>query len=125
MMPTTFTDGGHKMARKWNHSKYTAMCAIFFFLPLSIFAQGQSESIDQYVQAYHQKGLFDGAVLVAKSGEVIFKKGYGLANREWDAPFEPDTKMAIGSLTKSLTSLLVMQQVEMGRIKLERQSLDS
>lgn len=107
------------MTQKRNRSRYGAVCAVFFLLPLPIFAQGQSELIDRYVQAYHQKGLFDGAALVAKSGEVIFKKGYGLANREWDVPFEPGTKMAIGSLTKSLTSLLVMQQVEMGKIELD------
>ena len=93
--------------------------ATLSLLPLSLAAQNKSESIDQYVQDYHQKGLFHGAVLVSKSSEAIFKKGYGFANMEWDAPFEPDTRMDIGSLTKSFTSLLVLQQVERGEIKLD------
>lgn len=107
------------MKAKRNRTKCSAISVMFFLLPLSILAQSQSKLIDQYLQDYLQKGLFHGAVLVSKSGEVILKKGYGLANREWDAPFEPDTKMAIASLTKSLTSLLVMQQIELGKINLD------
>ena len=30
--------------------------------------------------------MFDGAVLVAENGKVIYKDALGLANREWDIP---------------------------------------
>lgn len=88
-------------------------------ITLSVPAQNKSTLIDQYVQSYCQKDLFHGAVLVSKGPEVIFKKGYGFANMEWDIPFEPDTRMNIASLTKPFTSLLVMQQVERSNIKLD------
>jgi CubicO group peptidase (beta-lactamase class C family) len=97
-------------------------CWVFVFLflwPLETSAQSKSMLIDEYIAGYHHKGLFHGAVLVSKGSDIILKKGYGLANREWDIPFEPDTRMDIGSLTKSFTSLLVMQRVERGEIQLD------
>ena len=58
-------------------------------------------------------------MLVSDHDEVIFKKGYGLANREWGIPNAPDVKFRIGSITKQFTSMLVMQRAGKGTIKLE------
>ena len=58
-------------------------------------------------------------MLVSEHDHVIFKKGYGLANREWNIPNTPDVKFRIGSITKQFTSMLVMQQVAKGTIKLD------
>ena len=51
--------------------------------------------------------------------KVIFKKGYGLANREWNIKNTTNVRFRIGSLTKQFTSMLVMQQVAKGKIKLD------
>lgn len=74
--------------------------------------------IDELVSLYHEYGLFDGTVLVAENGRVILKKGYGLANREWSTPHEPDTRFRIASITKPFTAMLVMQLVAKGKIDL-------
>ncbi len=60
---------------------------------------------------YYNLGEFNGSILVAKNGETILTKGYGLANFEWDIPNSPKTKFHIGSLTKQFTSMLIMQLV--------------
>jgi CubicO group peptidase (beta-lactamase class C family) len=60
--------------------------------------------IDAVVARYHQFGLFNGSVLVVDQGQVVFKKGYGIANMEWDIPNAPDTKFRLGSLTKQFTA---------------------
>ncbi|PYU05564.1 MAG: serine hydrolase, partial [Acidobacteria bacterium] len=62
---------------------------------------------------------FTGTVLVSDHDKVIFKKGYGLANREWSIPNTPDVKFRLGSITKRFTSMLIMQQVAKGSIKLD------
>ena len=62
---------------------------------------------------------FTGAVLVSEHDKVIFKKGYGLANREWNIPNTPEVKFRLGSITKQFTSMLIMQQVAKGTIKLD------
>jgi CubicO group peptidase (beta-lactamase class C family) len=75
--------------------------------------------IDELVEAYHRFDQFHGSVLVAEGGEVLLKKGYGLANREHGIPNAPDTKFRLGSITKQFTSALVMQLVEGGKVKLD------
>lgn len=82
-------------------------------------AQTPAERIDEVMRRYHELGRFHGSILVAKDGEIVYEKGYGLANREWEIPNAPDTRFALASITKTFTATLVLQQVERGRIRLE------
>jgi CubicO group peptidase (beta-lactamase class C family) len=75
--------------------------------------------IDKLVSQYANCCSFTGTVLVSDRDKVILKKGYGLANREWNIPNTPDVKFRLGSITKQFTSMLIMQQVAKGTIKLE------
>lgn len=84
-----------------------------------IYAQDKAAKIEKLMQAYNDLGKFNGAILVAESGKVIFKRGYGLANREWNIPNDPETKFRIASITKQFTSVLIMQLVEDGKVNLD------
>jgi len=75
--------------------------------------------IDNFMSQYAECCSFTGTVLVSEHDKVIFKKGYGLANREWNIPNTPDVKFRLGSITKQFTSMLIMQQVAKGSIKLD------
>lgn len=81
--------------------------------------QSKAEKIDQLVTAYHDKGQFNGAALVAESGKVIYKKGFGFADFENKILNTSGTRFRIGSLTKSFTAMLVLQLVQRGNIKLD------
>lgn len=89
-------------------------------------ATGQSriDDIEQLVRRYYDYGFFNGSLLVAEGGEVIFKKGYGFANMEWQLPNTPDTKFRIASITKGFTAMLVLQLVEQGKLTLEGKITD-
>jgi CubicO group peptidase (beta-lactamase class C family) len=97
---------------------------VFFFLTAivfqpSAFSQDKASKIDELIEVFHEYGQFNGSVLVSEGGEVIFKKGYGLANMEWNIPIKPDTKFRIGSITKQFTSMLILQLVGKKKIDLE------
>ena len=79
----------------------------------------KAAKIDKLVARYAECCEFAGTALVSEHDHVIFKKGYGLANREWNIANTPDVKFRLGSITKQFTSMLVMQQVEKGTIKLD------
>ena len=101
---------------------FVAICGATFAWaarPIGSDAAGQAAKIDALASTYADYGLFTGTVLVSMHDEVIFKKGYGLANREWNIPNAPDVKFRLGSITKQFTSMLVMQQVARGAIKLD------
>lgn len=82
-------------------------------------AAAPSDQIDALLGRYLALGLFNGTALVADHGQVVLKKGYGLANMEWNIPNAPDTKFRLGSITKQFTATLVMQWVEQGQIDLK------
>jgi len=96
--------------------------AVFFVL-IHFLATAQSPDkaakIDQLARQYADCCQFTGTVLVSEHDKVIFKGGYGLANREWNIPNAPDVKFRVGSITKQFTSMLVLQQVAKGSIKLD------
>lgn len=97
-----------------------SLLAASFLLPaLTIQAQTLPKQLDALATSYAKAGQFNGTVLVAEHGKVVFTKGYGLANREWNQPNAADTKFRLGSLTKQFTSLLVMQLVEQGKLRLD------
>ena len=97
------------------------LASVFSLLqvPASSRAQSLPKQLDALATAYAKAGQFNGTVLVAEHGKVVFTKGYGLANREWNQPNAPDTKFRLGSLTKQFTAMLVMQLVEQGKLKLD------
>ena len=81
-------------------------------------AQVKGDDIEALVRSFEAREHFSGVVLVARYGEVLFRKAYGLANREWEIPNTVDTKFRIGSITKQFTAFLTMQLVEQGKIEL-------
>lgn len=103
------------------------LLALLLFLSLpfqNISAQTKEQKIDDLISRYVDYRLFNGSALVADEGRTVFEKGYGFANMEWNIPNEPDTKFRLGSVTKQFTSMLVMQLVEQGKIKLDAKLTD-
>ena len=107
-----------------NHNLYIRIILITaLFFSISLFNDGiattKSEKINELMSLYHKYRQFNGSVLVAEHGKIIYKKGFGYANMEWEIPNDPDTKFRLGSITKQFTSMLIMQLVEQGKLKLD------
>jgi CubicO group peptidase (beta-lactamase class C family) len=85
-----------------------------------LFAQNKKVKLLEIMKTYHDFNMFDGAVLVAENGKIIYKDAFGLANREWNIPNRTDTKFMIGSVSKPLTAVLMLMQVQKGLIHLDK-----
>ena len=81
-------------------------------------------ALQKLCEATAETGLFSGAVLVADQGQVIFKQAFGMANHEWSIPNTTDTKFRIASVSKQFCSMLVMQLVQEGKVKLDDTIID-
>src|SRR4051794_886658 len=66
-----------------------------------------------------KKDEFSGVVLVARRGEILLQKAWGLANRETKTPNTLDTRFRIGSMNKMFTSVATLQLVEAGKLALD------
>ena len=60
---------------------------------------------------------FSGAVLIAKDGEIVLKKGYGFADREEKVAYTADMVSCIGSVTKQFTGAAILKLEMMGKLK--------
>ncbi len=82
-------------------------------------AQDNSARMEQVVQSYVANKQFMGSVLVAQDGKVVFSKGYGFANLEWDVPNSPTAKFRLGSVTKQFTAACILLLEERGKLKID------
>jgi len=108
-----------KIASRTYLKTFALGISVFIALQTAAFAQDRAAKIEQLISLHDKYGQFNGAVLVADNGQVIYKKGFGLANMEWNIPNTPGTKFRLGSITKQFTATLVLQLVEQGKIKLD------
>lgn len=100
------------------------ICCIIQFLLNSTNSHAQQHEdnqalkgkIDNYLNTGVENG-FSGAILVAKKGEIIIEKGYGMANKEKNIPYTTTTVSTIGSVTKQFTATAILKLVEFNNLK--------
>ncbi len=73
-----------------------------------------SFSLYQKIDSFLKENQFQGAVLIAQEGKILFARGYGFANEEDRIPNTPQTIFRIGSITKSFTAIAILQLQEKG-----------
>ena len=101
---------------------YVAM--FLFAAQYAAFAQNKPDSdkaakIQEVLSLAHKYRQFNGSALVVEKGHVIYRGAFGMANMEWGIPNTPETRFRLGSITKQFTSMLTLQLVEQGKIKLD------
>ncbi len=75
--------------------------------------------IDSLLSQEYPAGEPGAAVLVSKTGAVVLKKGYGLADVERHVPVTPETPFRLASVTKMFTATAVLMLAERGRLSLD------
>jgi|SRR5580700_4117231 CubicO group peptidase (beta-lactamase class C family) len=79
-----------------------------------IHSKNLKPKLDAYLNELAEQKRFSGSVLVAKDGQVLLSKGYGMANYEHGVPNTPQTKFRLASITKQFTATAIMQLQELG-----------
>jgi CubicO group peptidase (beta-lactamase class C family) len=67
----------------------------------------------------HARGLFNGAVVLGRNGEIVYEGAWGPANVEAGVPFTPDSPVDGGSLAKNFTATAVWMLVDEGKLDLD------
>jgi CubicO group peptidase (beta-lactamase class C family) len=111
-------------------ARYFLFTATFLFVAqYAAMAQGgpdpeKTTKIQEVLSLAHKYRQFNGSALVVENGKVIYRGAYGMANIEWGISNTPETKFRLGSITKQFTSMLILQLVEQGKIKLDGKLTD-
>jgi len=94
---------------------------IAIFLPIMIFAQSDIEAkIDSIIQVHSYIGQKPGLTVgIVKDGKILFNKGYGLANLEYDIKNTDTSVFDIASMAKQFTAACIWTLVDKGQLSLD------
>ena len=96
------------------------LTGIFLFLSSSIsYSQNQKSKIDSLLNSKYLPNGPGAVFLVAKEGNVIYRKAFGEANLELNIPMKPENVFEIGSMTKQFTAISILMLVEKGKLSLD------
>jgi CubicO group peptidase (beta-lactamase class C family) len=73
-------------------------------------------AVDEYMARIVPYG-FSGSLLVARDGQVLLEKGYGLADRAASAPYTAATASDVGSITKQFTAAAILKLEMEGKLR--------
>ncbi|WP_395625593.1 serine hydrolase domain-containing protein [Daejeonella sp.] len=76
--------------------------------------------IDDFMMKIHKRSGFNGNVLVAKNGKIIYEKAIGWADYLHRDSLKINSVFELASITKTFTSTAVMMLVENGKLKLDQ-----
>ena len=74
--------------------------------------------LETYMERLVAADRFVGVVLLARGGEILFDRAYGLANRSDSVPNRPDTKFNLGSMNKMFTAITIAKLADERRLSL-------
>lgn len=79
------------------------------------------QKIHEYIVKLHTRSGFNGNVLVAKKGKIIYQGSFGWANYLLKDSLKIDSKFELASVSKPMTALAVLQLVKQAKIGLDQQ----
>jgi D-alanyl-D-alanine carboxypeptidase len=104
---------------------------IYFFLTISTFVNAQasdtsyaeknddySARIDSLIQETSPRN-FNGVILITQNGETKYLKAYGYSDIANKIPLKPEHNFRIMSNSKQITAVLILREVEKGKIDLQ------
>lgn len=82
------------------------------------------KQIDAFMQHLHKVSGFNGNVLVAKKGKIIYENALGWANHLTRDSLNINSQFELASVTKTMTGTAIMQLWERGMLKLDQNVKD-
>lgn len=102
----------------------------YLFVLLMIFSCSTRNSITEKSTTYtaeidflmtksYERGLFNGNVLVAKKGKIIYQKSFGFTDETKQTPLTKNSILNFGSIAKQFNAVAIMMLVERGQLHLD------
>ena len=73
-----------------------------------IYDSSISKKIDTLIQNLYTREQFNGSILVAMNGKVVYEKAYGTSDRDKNIPFSVSTPCYLASVSKQFTAIGIL-----------------
>jgi CubicO group peptidase (beta-lactamase class C family) len=72
------------------------------------------QKIEDFLTVCYQRDLFNGNVLVAEDGEIIYQKSFGVLSYKTGEPLTDQSQFRLASVIKQFTAMAIMILRERG-----------
>ena len=79
----------------------------------------EAARVDNVFASWDRPDSPGAAVGIIKDGRLVYARGYGMANLEYDIPNTPETVFRIGSTSKHFTAVAAAILIEQGKLSLD------
>jgi len=84
-----------------------------------VFGQNRVQKIDSLLVELHSRGKFNGNILIAEKGNVLYKKSFGFANEETKQLLNENSIFELASCSKQFTAMAILILKEKGKLNLD------
>jgi len=81
--------------------------------------ESQSDKVDKVFAQWNKPDSPGCGLAVIKDGQILYKRGYGMANLEHNIPMSPASIMDTGSVSKQFTAMAIALLAEQGKLSLD------
>jgi len=100
-------------------TKIIPVLLLFIFgIGNDISGQNKIKELDNYFSALSRYRQFNGNVLVAENGKIIYERSFGYADFSANRPNTEHTSFPVASITKTFTSTAILQLQEKGKLNI-------
>ena len=82
-------------------------------------AQREAERLDSLFRKLSREGQFNGTILVAARGKILYHQSFGYADVAQQTPNAPAATFQTASISKVFTATAVLQLLEQGKLQLQ------
>lgn len=86
--------------------------------------QKADKRIDDFMQNLHKHSGFNGNVLVAKGGKILYENAFGWANYLTRDSLKLNSQFELASVSKTMTGTAILMLMEQGKLKLDQNVKD-
>lgn len=87
--------------------------------PNQVEKDSRSEKVDKVFAQWDKPDSPGCELAVIKDGQIVYKRGYGMANLEHNIPLSPASIMDTGSVSKQFTAMAIALLAEQGKLSLD------
>ncbi len=81
--------------------------------------EGAAARVDKVFAQFDKPDSPGCALSVIKDGQIVYKRGYGMADLDHDIPIKPDTVFHVASVSKQFAAMSIMLLAKQGKLSLD------
>ena len=78
-----------------------------------------AKNVDAFLAQWDKNDMPGCAVGVVKDGKLVYKRGFGMANLDYDVPNTPSTRFNLASVSKPFTAFSIALLAQQGKLSLD------